>query len=164
MGANGESTLRVAAFGGQAMRAVFGDVSEEEARQPCGPGRLTILWQCGHLAWAAGSALALLGGGPPPTKEEADLFARGTTFEEAKTYPTLARLVALLEERRAALAVAHAAAPPQVLAATNPRETMRDLFPTVGDMLAFLMTGHEWYHLAQVAECRRHMGKKPLGR
>lgn len=44
------------------------------------------------------------------------------------------------------------------LSEPHPNESMRKYFPTVGDMVIFLMTSHEMNHLGQVAAWRRAMG------
>ena len=43
----------------------------------------------------------------------------------------------------------------------HPDEGTRKYFPTVGDMIIFLMTSHEMDHLGQIAAWRRAMGLGP---
>jgi hypothetical protein len=40
----------------------------------------------------------------------------------------------------------------------HPDEGSRKYFPTVGDMIVFMMTSHEMDHLGQIAAWRRAMG------
>jgi len=44
------------------------------------------------------------------------------------------------------------------MAAPHPNENTRKYFPTIGDMVTFLITGHEMEHLGQIAAWRRAMG------
>ena len=53
---------------------------------------------------------------------------------------------------------------PASLAAPHPNEDMRSYFPTVGDMVVFLMTGHEMDHLGQIAAWRQTMGLGPASK
>ena len=52
---------------------------------------------------------------------------------------------------------------PSVLAAEHPNEKARQSFPTVGAMVAFIMTSHEMDHLGQIAAWRRAVGLGPAG-
>ena len=50
------------------------------------------------------------------------------------------------------------------LATPHPHEGTRKHFPTIGDMVVFLMTSHEMDHLGQLAAWRRAMGLGPAKR
>ena len=106
----------------------------------------------GHLAWAAGDVaadkLGLPPACPPGWKE---LFGTGAQpLPDRSRYPSKAVLLKALEDAHARLADAVANAPPEVLNQPAP-EKMRDRFPTVGALLAGLMTADEASHNGQLS-------------
>jgi hypothetical protein len=73
-------------------------------------------------------------------------------------YPSKADLLGTLEAGHGAIATAFDQAPAEVLHRPLPRESMRRLFPTVRDGVAFEMTAHAGIHLGQLSAWRRAMG------
>ena len=73
-------------------------------------------------------------------------------------YPDKAELFEVLERGHEAISAAFQTASQQVLEKPMPRESMRSLFPTVLDGVAFEMTDHEAIHLGQLSAWRRAMG------
>lgn len=140
---------------------LFADVDPAQAFEPLSPGGIHPGWVAGHLAYAGLNVVALLGGDPAGLEPLAKRFGMGETIEA----PGATDFEALVEthrdvHRRVGLAVE--AATPEALAAENPVAPFRAAFPTAGDMVAFLLTGHEATHLGQLSVWRRSHGGKPL--
>src|SRR4051794_2656900 len=114
----------------------------------------------GHLAWSNDNGRTFLGHAAAFPPEWVPLFKMGATpLPERSKYPTKPELLAALDVAHEGLAAAVAAASPEKLAAPAP-ERMRARFPTVGHLLAGLMTGHYANHLGQLSAWRRAMGFK----
>jgi hypothetical protein len=136
------------------------DIPDDQlAAQPV-PGRAMnhAAFLLGHLAWANDNGAALLG--LPRAHDDAwkDLFGMGARpLPDRARYPDKATLLAALAAAHARLADAVANATPEALAQPAP-ERMRRMFPTVGHMLAGLMTAHYANHNGQLSAWRRAMG------
>jgi len=108
-------------------------------------------WSLGHLVVSAnglGKALGLEPTLPDGCEPSSDLSA----------YPTKEALLEALKEQHARNTEALKNADPEFFATPHPNEKTRKYFPTMGDMVTFLMTGHEMDHLGQIAAWRRAMG------
>lgn len=122
-------------------------------------------WVYGHLANYSSRVMDLLGKPQGVTAKPAgwdDLFKNGTPCLDDPTgtrYPAMESLTShYLNGYKAAIA-ALAEAPDDLLVGPNPMEgRMRELFPTVGSVLGFLLIGHPMSHLGQVSAWRRFMG------
>jgi hypothetical protein len=77
------------------------------------------------------------------------------------TYPPMDQLCDAFREVYADLCAAAPQAEPSALAAANPFAPARAAFPTAGDFVAYLLTGHFAYHLGQLVAWRAAAG---LGR
>ena len=82
----------------------------------------------------------------------------GIPSGDPSLFPSKEALLATLESLHERVAKAVAAADSATLAAPHPNEGTRKFFPTVGDMIVFLMTAHEMDHMGQLAAWRRAMG------
>jgi uncharacterized damage-inducible protein DinB len=111
----------------------------------------------GHLVWVNDNIIATVGGTPKfaHLKELHGIGAKPNA--DRSVYASKAELIAWLEQAQHALAAAVQAASPEVLAGPAP-DRMRSRFPTVGTMLAALMTAHYTNHLGQLSAWRRAMG------
>lgn len=119
-------------------------------------------WSLGHLVMSANGVGKMIGIEPTAPEGWGELFkAGGTPSGDRAGYPSKAELLAELgkvhESWKAALPSVDAAA----LDAEHPDEKTRAYFPTVGAMVAFIMTSHEMDHLGQVAAWRRAVGLGP---
>jgi uncharacterized damage-inducible protein DinB len=117
----------------------------------------------GHLALVAGDfAGSFVGLSPICPAGWKELFNQGAKpLADRSLYPSKAELLQKLEEGHARLAEAVAKAKPEVLAQPAP-EKMRQRFPTVGGLLAGMMTSHEASHNGQLSAWRRAMGLPPV--
>lgn len=136
------------------------DVPDEQMCVQPVPGR-TInhpAFVLGHLAWVADNMVGLVGFGTPTLgawKEHMGMGAK--PVEDRSKYPSKAELLKALENGHARLTEVVAKITPDALAQPAP-ERMRGRFPTIGNMLAGLMTSHEAVHLGQLSTWRRVMG------
>jgi DinB superfamily len=113
----------------------------------------------GHLALVAGNfATGFVDAAPVCPEEWKELFNQGAKpLADRSRYPSKAVLLQKLEEAHSRLADAVTKAAPEVLAQPAP-EKMRARFPTVGALLAGMMTAHEGSHNGQLSAWRRAMG------
>ena len=120
------------------------------------PGLKTAGWLVGHLVITGDFARRLCGRVPPlAPKEWRALFSPGTQpAEDVSAYPSMADLLGTF---RAVYwdVVAHAGtASEETLSQPNPFEAARAGFPTAGEFVAYLLTGHFGYHLGQLSQWR----------
>jgi uncharacterized damage-inducible protein DinB len=142
-------------------RQLVADVSDEEfAEQPV-PGLNHPAWTLGHLVIAADYGLAVLGQKPVAPEGWGALFNPGTVPDPNRaTYPTKGELLNAYEAAHAAFATAAAALDEARAAAPNPVAGFRHRFPTLGDLVSYLLTTHEATHTGQLSAWRRTMGKQ----
>jgi hypothetical protein len=136
------------------------DESQMDA-QPCAAMN-TPRWILGHLALCTDYALTLLG---KPTRLPGDWHARfgpGSSVPKAGEtgVPTKLELIGALAAGHAAASAAAESATPEQLAPKHSVEIkfVRELFPTIGELVAHLFTTHEAIHLGQLSAWRRAMG------
>jgi hypothetical protein len=121
-------------------------------------GVKTAGWLVGHLAVTGDFARKLAGRPPLCPAEWRALFNPGTQpSHDPATYPAMD---ALRGAFRAVYTDLTDAAPAGLsgLDQPNPFAPARAAFPTAGDFLAYLMTGHLAYHLGQLAAWRGAAG------
>lgn len=119
----------------------------------------------GHLSVYPFRLLQIAGLDPTPAQNPAgfeDLFNAGKECRDDPSgtiYPPMDKITAhFFAAHRAALAAIENLSDAQC-AAPNPREgRMREMFPTMGGMLMFLLTTHMLMHLGQISAWRRCMG------
>ncbi len=123
------------------------------------PGMKTAGWLIGHLAVTGDFARRLCGRAPLCPREWRATFNPGThPSSDPGIYPSLSTLRERLVAVYSDLWAAFPSADESVLGAPNPYEPARDGFPTSGDFVAYLMTGHFGYHLGQLFAWRAAAG------
>ena len=129
------------------------------------PGLKTAGWLLGHLAVTGDFGRRLCGSEAALCPREwRARFGPGThPVPDAALYPPLAELAATVPRVYASLLEAAGAAPATVLASPNPYEPARTSFPTAGDFVAYLVSGHFGYHLGQLALWRAAAGLPARG-
>ena len=126
------------------------------------PGLKTAGWLVGHLATSGDFARKLCGRPPLCPVDWRGRFNPGTQpSPHGADYPPMRDLCDMFERVYRDLADSAGAADPKLLAIENPFAGARDPFPTAGDFVAYLMTGHVGYHLGQLVAWRSAAG---LGR
>lgn len=142
-------------------RQLVADLPDEELAEQPAPGLNHPAWTLGHLVIAADYGLKLLGGQPTAPDGWGAVFYPGTVPDPNRAaYPSKGELMNAYEAAHAALDAAAAAVDPAQVGRTNPVESMRARFPTLADLLGYLLTTHEAAHLGQLSAWRRMMGKK----
>ena len=115
-------------------------------------------WTIGHLTFVHDSVAGMIGGAPALGEDWKALFATATKpLPDRSAYPAGAELMGAFEAAHARLGDAAARLTPEAAAAPAP-ERLRARFPTVGNMVAGLMTTHFGNHLGQLSAWRRAMG------
>lgn len=141
-------------------RQLVADVPDEEFAEQPAPGLNHPAWTLGHLVIAADYTLGLLGAKGVAPEGWGALFFPGTVPDPTRAaYPPKGELLNTFEAAHAAVDAAVAAVDPAQLSRANPVENLKARFPTLGDMLGYLLTTHEAGHLGQLSAWRRMMGK-----
>lgn len=120
-------------------------------------------YNIGHIALYADMACGVLGRADLARDDGRwkELFSFKSKSEEDATgarYGGKEELLARFRDRQEAAMKALAQAGVETLGSPNPREAMRDRFPTVGAMAVFMLTAHPMGHLGQISTWRRCMG------
>lgn len=145
-------------------RQLVADVPDEQLADQPVPGVNHPAWVLGHLTATADFALGLLGAKPVAPDGWAAAYAPGTVPGPVRDlYPSKGELLNAFEAAHGALAAAAAALDPAALARPNPVDGMRARFPTLGDLLTYVLTAHEAVHLGQLSTWRRAMGLAAVG-
>lgn len=145
---------------------LLADVTDEQMSHQPTPGVNPPAWIVGHLAICTDYALQFLG--KPhrlPAEWHAEFGPGSQPLSQQHPYPPKAELLIALKEGHAAVLEALPSATPEMLAAPNPLTAMPFLtqtLPTVGDLLAHLLSTHEAGHLGHLSNWRRQMGRPPL--
>lgn len=119
-------------------------------------------WSLGHIASSSIGVLKALGQDAALPGHWGDVFKTGgVPSGNPSDFPSKEELLATLDSLHDRVIAAVKAADASTLAAPHPNENFRKYFPTVGDMIVFLMTSHEMDHLGQLAAWRRAMALGP---
>lgn len=142
-------------------RHLVADIPDEELAEQPVPGINHPAWTLGHLVIAADYGLAVLGKPTLAPEGWGPLFNPGTVPDPNRaTYPSKAELMGAYEAGHAAFAAAAAELDDARAAAPNPVASLKQRFPTLGDLVAYLLTTHEATHTGQLSAWRRTMGKQ----
>ena len=147
------------------LRPMLADLEPRHVALEPAPKLKTAGWMVGHLAVTGDFARRLCGAEVALCPREwRALCAPGTRAAlAAAEYPPLAELCAVTPEIYASLFATAERVSPDVLAIANPYEAARNGFPTVGDFVAYLASGHFGYHLGQLALWRAAAGLPARG-
>jgi hypothetical protein len=116
----------------------------------------------GHLSVYGDRICTMLGRADlvTPMPYSVDLFKAGVEcVDQPGLYPEKDVLVATFFERQRRALEACASADESIFSAENPAEgRFKEMFPTIGGAVNFLLVGHVQMHLGQVSTWRRVMG------
>ncbi len=142
-----------------------GDIPAEQfGRQPEGVNCNTPAWIIGHLSIYPDRILEFIGREDLAQNDEklTELFKNGSDSPDdpdGSYYPSKQMLLDRFAERTKVALDALATVDPEVLERENPIEgRFREMFPTIGAMVAFMLGGHTMMHLGQISTWRRCMG------
>lgn len=138
------------------------DLSSEQMAGQAGGVINHPAWSLGHLVVAADHLGQLLGLESALPEGWSETFKTGgEPSGDPSAYPGKEEILAALEQQHARNIEAVKNTDAARFAEPHPDEGAREHFPTVGDMVVFLMTSHEMDHLGQIAAWRRAMGHGP---
>jgi hypothetical protein len=149
-----------------ACERLMADITQSEMEHQPSPGVNPPAWILGHLAICTDYALQLLGQSTRlPASWHAEFAPGSSPLPKRPPYPSREKLLAALREGHAEVVAALPNADPQALAAPNPLADfpfLQQTLPTMGDLLAHLLSTHEATHLGHLSNWRRQMGRPPL--
>jgi uncharacterized damage-inducible protein DinB len=135
------------------------DVSPEQMAQQPGGVINHPAWSLGHLVVSAGHLGELLGLESSLPEGWSKTFATGgVPSGDGADYPGKDEILDALRAQHARNTDAVKKTDDSTFATPHPNEKTRKVFPTIGDMVIFMMTSHEMDHLGQIAAWRRAMG------
>lgn len=143
-------------------KRLVGDLTAEQmCQQPHGVVNHPA-WSLGHLASASVGVLKVLGQDAALPGSWGDVFKTGgIPSANPSDFPSKEDLLSTLDSLHDRVIAAVNVADAATLATPHPHEGTRKYFPTIGDMVVFLMTSHEMDHLGQLAAWRRAMALGP---
>lgn len=142
-------------------RRVVEGIDDARLAEIPAPGLKPPVWMLGHLAIANDYALDILGRARVcPEHWHADFGPGSVPLEGKGPSPSRAELVSAFERGHGAVREALPSANPEAMAAPNPLPMpfLQENLPTVGDLLAHLLTTHASFHLGQISTWRRASG------
>ncbi len=135
--------------------------AEQMAEQPGGVVNHPA-WSLGHLVVSSDHLGKLLGLESDVPDGWSEIFKTGgEPSSDASAYPSKDEILGALKEQHARNTEALKDTDTSRFEEPHPDEGSRKYFPTVGDMIVFLMTSHEMEHLGQIAAWRRAVGLGP---
>ena len=146
--------------------AVTKDIPADQfGRKPDGVNTNCPAWVIGHLGAYPGWVVSMLTGTAPPEDPETQaMFGHSSECKDDQAgtiYPSKDELLKKFNAGMQAVIDALPKASEAALSAPNPNEQMRDRFPTVGSLAAFMVGSHNMMHLGQISAWRRCMGLGP---
>src|SRR4051794_14865063 len=158
-----DGELKVNQFLMQYCRMLIGDVPGDRMTEQPLPGVNHPAWILGHLAFSADRVGGLLGAEKELPADWTPLFGPGSKPSgSCSDYPPKEELMQAVEQGFQRLRHQAAAATPEQLGQPSTNPYTKDALPTVGDGVAFLLTGHPGIHLGQLSSWRRMIGLPAL--
>ncbi|HLN33364.1 MAG TPA: DinB family protein [Gemmataceae bacterium] len=158
-----ELELRLYGFTLQLCRMLAADLDDAKLTIQLTPQANHPAWILGHLAVATDYALQTMGQRRVCSKEWHEKFGiRSKPCSERSNYPTKDELLSAVERGHELVTNALKDVSPERFSAPNPVDFLEKPLPTVGDLLAHLMTTHVAFHLGQLSMWRRQMGFAPI--
>ena len=140
-------------------QAAVADLDDSHLAQEPTPRIKTAGWLIGHLVMTGDFGRVLCGREPLLEPRWVRSFAPGTKPSlRREDYPSMAVLKELFDGVYADLSPAARLASPTTFAEPNPYEPARGAFPSKGDFVVYIMTGHLGYHLGQLNAWRTAAG------
>ncbi len=135
------------------------DLEDSHCALEPAPGVKTAGWLLGHLAVTGDFARRLCGRPPLCPREWRSAFNPGShPSHSARDYPSMSQLREALLAVYTDLCSAVPTIDPTAVAVPNPYEPTRAGFPTAGEFIGYLLTGHLAYHLGQLMTWRAAAG------
>lgn len=137
--------------------------ASEFGRQPAGVKMNSPAFNYGHLSIYPDRGFEMIGRPELARHDQkwVDLFAAGKECVDDPTgsvYPSMDAIMERFRARHAALLEVLPSVSDEVMMGPNPNERLRDRLPTVGSVMAFIVSAHPMNHLGQVSAWRRMKG------
>lgn len=150
-------------FGVGFLKMLLEGIDEDKMTHQPSPGMNHPIWIVGHLAMTMEFMAGMVGSDyKGPEGWEALFGYKSEPVDDPGKYPTIKEAIAELDRAVAVLEPALASATDEALSAQMPDEGFREMMPTVGDGVTFILTGHLAVHTGQLSAWRRAIGMKPL--
>lgn len=146
--------------------SLLADIAPEDfCMQPAGPSSTVTLnhpaWIVGHMAFAIDRHATFLGS-QQQLAEWAELFGKGSQLSTSPAdYPSKDDLVTAWHAANGRMIAAVETADDAVLNGPN-TGPLQNQYDTLGEFLAYSMTGHTATHLGQLSAWRRAMGREAM--
>lgn len=158
-----ETVMQSYRFGVGFLKQLVEGIDEDKLTHQPEAGMNPPLWIVGHLVDTMTFVAQLAGASYKSPEGYGVLFGiKSKPVDDAGKYPAKAELLAELDKAVEAIGPGLASIKAEALRAQTPDEGFRQMMPTVGDGLTFLLTGHVWLHLGQLSAWRRACGMPPL--
>jgi len=120
-------------------------------------------WTLPHLVTGSEFAGQLIGLEPLMPQDWFVKYGRGSTpSTDPAANPSKSGALAALEEHHARVSEALTAADSSLFEQPTPNDDFRQIMPTLGDALVFILGTHEAVHLGQLTSWRKAMGLPPV--
>jgi hypothetical protein len=159
-----EKELKVYQFLGQYGNGLLNGIDAGHAYRLTCDGGQNPAWLLGHLAFVAGRVTTMFGGESPVDLEYyGKLYGIGSKPNpDQADQPDFDQIIEAWRDGHDAVVKSSNQVTDELLAQPNTNERMKDVLPTQGDFLSFVLTGHEAMHLGQLSVWRRVQGFAPL--
>lgn len=155
-----ETEIKLYAFALGYGRLLLADIDDARLAEQPAPGMNSPAWVIGHLALVADMGVGLLGGTPTLSDDWRGRHGPGSVPNaDRAAYPSKSVLVEAWEQGHHRLTqAARNAAPERLQAPHGLPIAFLSALPSVGDLLAHILTTHEAAHLGQLSAWRRVLG------
>jgi hypothetical protein len=134
---------------------LFVGLTDEHLAMTGDGGVKTAGWLVGHLCITGDFVRRKIGRPPLTPKDWGPRFGPGTQPSKSRSdYPDMNALKTAFYEIYRDLVTVAPTLQPELLGRPSPFEPARARFPTTGDFLTWIMTGHLGYHLGQLSGWR----------
>ena len=137
----------------------------EEAKMCQQPGGIVNhpAWTLPHLVTGSEFAAQLLGLEPLIAQDWFAKYGRGSVpSTDPADNPSKSEALAALEKHHARVSGALDNVDPSMLERPTPNDDFRQIMPTIGDALVFVLGAHEAVHVGQLTSWRKAMGLPPV--
>ncbi len=153
------SVIHNVAFGLPYVKMLVADIEADAMCRQVGGIRNHPAWTLGHMATALDFAAQMLELPSEVPEEWTPLCGRGSTpTEDASQYPSKEEFLAVLDREQGRILDALQKLDSGALAQPTPDEEFRELMPTLGDALVFILAMHQAIHVGELCAWRQAAG------
>ncbi|QDT65889.1 DinB family protein [Calycomorphotria hydatis] len=158
-----EAILKTAAMNHGLINRLMEDVDDREIDEQPMAGINTPRWILGHIAVTIDYTLITLGEpGRMPEQWFVDFGPGSVPGKHSDNAPEKTELLEAINAGHEEVKKVVVSAPSEKFEEKRTEGFFVEQLPTVGDMVTFLMTTHEAFHIGQLSAWRRMSGRTPL--